>query len=291
MRKTHREPNLLVGLLAMGLILALTSADLLGHSAVKEKLRLLSEQIEKDGDNPDLYYERAEILRKHADWGEALSDYKRVRELDPDREQIDYSLGLLFQQAGMFQRSVEPLALFLDRHPTHSGALAARGRVRHALGQHLEGAADLTAALEHLPDGEEPEPQLYVDRAQALMAAPGKHHADALRGLEEGLERLGRTIPLEMEALKIEESLGNIDAVLARLQRVGESSKHPERWQVRQAEVLARAGRSKEARSKYEEVLAFIEATPAQMRLTSGMAMLVHDINQALALLKEPRTQ
>ena len=275
-----------MAVLALSAALIMASTEVFAHAEIQAKIAELSEQIDQNPDNAELHFERGEVFRNHADWGEALSDYKRVRELDPEREVLDYSFGLLFQQAGMFQRGVEPLALYLERHPKHSGALAARGRVRHGLGQHLEAAVDFTAALKNLPADEEPAPELFVDRARALMAAGGKHRVDALKGLNEGLERLPRSIPLEMEALGIEEALGNTKAALARLQRLGDTSERPERWQVRQAEVLTRAGNFKEARAKYQEVLKAIEATPPATRLATGLAMLAHDVNKALATLE-----
>lgn len=283
-RGARRLPVRWLGLVTLAASLTMP----LAHEEVTAKLQALAARIAEEPENADLYFERAEILRGHRDWGEALADYRRVRELDPERVEIDYSIGLLLQQAGYFQRALGPLAATLERDPGHAGALAARGRAREGLGRHLAAAEDLTAAIDHHPPDRRPAVELYLDRARALEAAGEEHRVRALRGIEAGLTRLGSQMALEEEALRIEEDLGRTDAALSRLERLAGAAEYPQRLEMRQAGLLAGAGRVEEARAKYRAILASMDGMSNEERLRSGSALMVRPILEALAALPSP---
>src|SRR2546428_756963 len=74
-------------------------------------------------------------------------------------------------------------------------------RVLTRLGQHVAAAADFTRAIAHEPD---PLPEHYLERAQALAAEGEGHLDEALGGLDEGIQKLGPLVVLELLAIDLE---------------------------------------------------------------------------------------
>src|SRR5205085_9818836 len=110
----------------------------------------------------------------------------------------------------------EQLDAALAVSPTNAEALVLRGRVRSRLGQIAGAHADYTAAIDLLA---EPSPSLFLERAALPIASLA-----ALRGLDEGIARLGPAVPLLEHALALELRLGRTDAALARLEMLAATS-------------------------------------------------------------------
>ena len=130
-------------------------------------------------------------------------------------------------------------------------ALRAQALVR--LGRVAEAVPDYTAALNAYAS---PLPDLYLDRARA-QAALGQF-AQAVRGLEEGLEKLGPIPGLELAAIEYLRQQGELARALTRAQRITERSPVREPGLLLEGELLEQAGRWGEAREKYQEVITVI---------------------------------
>lgn len=229
----------------------------LAHPAIDKQIADLTARIEA-APTAALYVRRAELHRIHRDWDLARADFDRARELEPELADIDFGLGRLLLDADKPAEAVTALSRFLAVRPDHSAALAARARARALLGQHAEAAKDFDAAIAHLQGGPG-QPGYYLERARALVAASPDNRARALAGLDEGLERLGQPVTLQLLAIEYEIELNHIDGALARLDRIAAQSSRKETWLLRRAEILENAGRIDEARSAYNRTLDAIE--------------------------------
>jgi tetratricopeptide (TPR) repeat protein len=172
---------------------------------------------------------------------------------------------------------------FLAREPAHVEALATRAQALDALGRHREAAEDLTRAIAAVPASARPKPSSYLDRARALERT-GRLD-EAVRGLDEGLVRLGQPVTLELYAIELELARDRFDAALTRLDRIAAASDRKESWLVRRAEILERAGRGEAARQAYSDALAAIHALPAGRRSNRAVRRLEESATAALARL------
>jgi len=273
----------------VGLIVSLTCGALLsivqGHQELDGRIAELTAQIERQPEDAGLYLERGELHRVHGEWKSAFADYQRASELDDELLLVKFYVGRMKLEAGDPAEALAPLDQYLEAVPGNAEALTWRGLARARLGEHLEAAADFSAALENPPAGRRPPPHLYLERARALVAAGEGHFEEALHGLEQGLERLGQPVTLELEALDLEESLGRIEAAAGRLDRLARETRRPEPWLVRKAALFERAGRQKEARDTYLAARRGLAALPDHQRSRGGLARLGEEVEAALARL------
>jgi tetratricopeptide (TPR) repeat protein len=116
----------------------------------------------------------------------------------------------------------------------------------------------------------EPEPELFLERAQ-LLVAEGRW-IQALRGLDEGVRRLGPLVTLQTSALDIELSRTNYDGALSRVQTIIDAMPRTEGWLVRRGEIEMQAGRTSAAQKSFNAALAAIDALPPRLR--AGQAMV-----------------
>ena len=111
--------------------------------------------------------------------------------------------------------------------------------------------------------------------------------SDALRGLDEGLERLGHPIALELCAVDLELAMRRPDAAIERLERIERRSPRKEAWLARKGEAWLEAGRLSQARRAFEEALAAIEKLPAHCRSARNTTSLEARVSAALARFPE----
>src|SRR5262245_49492341 len=170
-------------------------------------------------------------------WRAALADLSHAQQLDPAMAAVELARARLYVDAHAPQRALEALDAFDARVPEHAGSALLRARSLARLGRGEEAAAafDRAIALAATPD-----PDVYFARAEHLFALGGEARARAVRGLDEGSARLGGAMQLEELALRFESDMGEWDAALARIERLGAAAPRRERWQARASELLER---------------------------------------------------
>jgi tetratricopeptide (TPR) repeat protein len=271
----------LLSLIIIGVyIIVISPAASLAHEEPHLQIEKLTQRIKLDPANADLYLTRGELHRVSSHWNLALADFDRVAELSPDFETIDFYRGRLMFDAGWIHRAKDTLNHFLDAYPNHTQGLIIRGRVLRKLARPLEAALDYSRALTLASS---PGPDLFVERAQALCEAGDEHLDAAVEGLDEAIRRLGPLVVLTSMAIDLEVKRNRYDAALDRLDQVLAQLARKERWLVRRAEILQKAGRMEEARATYHAALTAIESLPPHRRQTPASRELETRLRALLA--------
>lgn len=247
----------------------LLAPALWAHAEIDEALARLNAQIAAQPDSADCYVERGELYAQHEDWLMAEANFLRASELAPEHPRLDRARGALELATGHPAAALARLDAALARHPRDAEALVLRARARVALQARPQAIADLNTALDLVAT---PPPELYLERAALLPPA------EAVRSLEEGIARLGPALTLELRALALEESLGRIDAAVARLDRIAAQSERREMWLKRRGDLLARAGRAREADASYHSALAALAALPEWLQRSPEATRLAAEL-------------
>jgi len=258
----------LILLIAVSILLVPSFAR--AHEGLHEQIAAITAKIKRDPKNASLYLQRGELHRLHRDWTLAEADYDRAQRLQPSLKIVDLARGKMFLESGKLQRARLPLDRFLSQQPDHYEALITRARVFAKLGARDDAAKDFTKAL---AISAEPEPELYLERAQVL-AADELRIEEALRGLDEGIDKLGPLVTLQLAAIDLELRHKNYDAALNRLGLIAAQSQRKEAWLVRRGEILKLAGRDEEARASFNAALAAIASLPAAHRQSRAVTAL-----------------
>ena len=252
---------------------------LLAHGDLHEQILAVTEQIAKDPKNSELYLKRGELHRMHQEWDLAQADYDHAVDLNPSLAVIDFTRGRMFLEANWPNSAKVCLDRFLLKHTNHVEGFIARARTLVKLEKPLDAARDFTTAIRYAPTGR---PELYIERAQALTGAGDKHYIEALRGLDEGIERLGPLVTIQLHAIDLELKRKQFDAALARLEKISAQSPRKETWLARRGEILLQAGRREEARAAYEQALKALDTLPPGRRNVPSMNELERRIRAAL---------
>ena len=258
---------------------AILPLRLLAHGDLHEQILAVTEQIAKDPKNSELYLKRGELHRMHQEWDRAQADYDHAVALNPSLAVIDFTRGRMFLEANWPHSAKVCLDRFLLKHTNHVEGFIARARTLVKLEKPLDGARDFTTAIRYAPTGR---PELYIERAQALTGAGDKHYAEALRGLDEGIERLGPLVTIQLHAIDLELKRKQFDAALARLEKIAAQSPRKETWLARRGEILLQGGRREEARAAYEQALKALDTLPPGRRNVPAMNELEKRIRAAL---------
>jgi len=234
------------------------------HPAIDDQIAALNARIANDPEDATLYLRRGELHRIHRDWTAAESDYARALALNPELLTARMSLGRMKLESGNPKAALIDLDAYLASRPKDPAALVARARSLEKLGRHLEAADAFDRAIA-ASEAERPRPEYYLERARALAAAGPEQVDRALRGLDQGLARLGQPVTLQNFAIELELDRKQYDRALSRLDAMWAGSQRRETWALRRGEILEVAGRKEDAQKAYALTLKSIEElTPAR---------------------------
>lgn len=249
------------------------------HGDVHGRINELTELIKNSKTNAAvLYFQRAELYRIDGDYTNAMADLNAVARLDRTLKRVDFMRGQVQLDANQPQAAIGPLDRYLADKPPDSEAYTVRARVLAKLTRHSEAIEDYTRAIALAQTAN---PELFIERA-ASWRALGKPE-EAVRGLDEGIRKLGPIVTLQLPAVDAEIALKRIDAALARIDTVMARLQRKETWLVRRAEILRNAGREEEARQNYHAALEAINRLPPSHRGTRITLELEARIRAALA--------
>lgn len=280
MQRHHGDKPVVARCGVIAVFYAITSATAFAHGPLHEQIAAVTQQIETNPTNAALYLKRGDLLRLHDEPELALADFAVVEKLDPRLDQTLLLRGKTLLAAKRHDRAKAALDRYLGAHPANSDALATRARVRAALGQPLDAAADFAAAI---ANANPPDPDLYRERAQLL--AGNNRGADALRGLDEGIAKIGPIASLELPAIDLEIATRNFDGALARLDKLYARLPRKDTWLARRGEILEEASRPADALKNYSDALAAIENLPRHIRTTAASAELEAKVRDAIKRL------
>ena len=267
---------------------AMAPAPAFAHVALERQIEDLTARIAGDPREATLYLRRGELHRAHADWDAAAADYGRARAIDPHLDVVDYYAGRMLFESGQPAEATRTLGRFLAKHPDHPGALTIRARALTRLGRQLEAAQDYARAISQYQPPHTPDPDLYLNRAQALVDVGESRIDEAIQGLDEGMSCLGPLVSLGFYAIDLEVRLHRFDAALERLERLAARSPRQESYLMRRGSILEAAGRPEEARRAYEQVLAAIKTLPPERRATGALTNFETTARAALERLGAP---
>lgn len=252
------------------------SPSVLAHGNIDHQIENVSRELKREP-TAALYLKRGELHHEHAEYAEALADFDRATQLDPEFAPVWLARARTLFAAGQFSRTREALDTFLTRHPNHADAYLLRARAGMKLKQHAEAVADFNRNLALTP---EPLPECFLERAQALKAS-GNLPA-ALTSLEKGIAKLGGLVTLQMAAIELELELQRPESALVRVDDILTGVQRKEVWLTRRGEILDTAGRREDALRSYAEALAAIKSLPASHRNTKPMRELAARLRQRL---------
>jgi predicted Zn-dependent protease len=245
------------GLLLTGMTL-ITARSVEAHPESVVERAALDALIAEVPDNADLYLRRAAHREEHREWAAAEADLRRAAQLAPDSPRVQLALARVYLGSDRPREARAPLDAVLARAPRDAEAFVLRARMHSRLGEIAAAHTDYSTAIELLA---EPSPGLFLERAALPIES-----TVAIRGLDEGLARLGPAGPLLERALALELRIGRIDSALARLDALAANAERKEAWLKRRGDILAVAGRAAEAREAYAAALAAVRALPTWLQ-------------------------
>lgn len=242
-------------------LLLLVAINAGAHGDLDIRIRMATDEIAKDTNNPSLYLHRAELHREHKDWPAASNDYDSVARLDPTAKNVDFYRGRMLADAGDFASAKERFDRYLSNQPKDGLGFVERGRVFVKLGARTNAIADYSAGLKLL---NEPQPEFFIELAQVFCE--DKQDEEALRVLDEGVRRLGPVVTLQVLGIDIELKQKKYDAALARLDTIIAQAARKENWYAQRGDIELLAGRPAEAQQAYEDCLTAITRLPVRLQ-------------------------
>lgn len=244
----------------------------------------ISKKIEKQPQNAELYFRRGEFQRSHGQWMMALADFDEARRINPKMIETDLAKGETLFKADQLKAAKLSLDRYLSKKPDHEWGLMIRGKVLMGLGMYQSSAEDFTQAI---ANGGSLKVDYYFERAQAFLAMNPKNYKEALKGLDEGIQKIGPLVVLETLAIDCEVELKLWESALQRVDLLANQAARKDGWLARKGEILQLAGKNKEAREAYEACLKALESLPPYRRQIPVTLEIENRVKTALNSLNQ----
>ncbi len=257
--KLHRVHFRWPGLMAaLGLWVCAATA----HGPFHEEIQALTLELQsRPGDGP-LLARRCDIQRAHALWPDAMTDLVQLERLSPADPTNGLRRGVILLGQGKAEEALPHLGRWVREHPDGL-------EERLALAQACMGARQWSNAVREfsivLASPSESRVQLFLDRAQCQQQA-GDPAANILKGLDEGIARIGPSPQLLRQAAEVELGRGAVEAAVARIGVLADRSARKERWLFEQGELFRRGGRLQDARRCYSNAIVALDALPPKFQ-------------------------
>lgn len=262
-----------------GLFLALIACLAIeAHGPLHEQIESATKAIGAEPGNGALYVRRAELRRLHAEFADAREDLARAERAKAPAAEVGLARARLLMDMGDNAGAEKAADAALRAEPGLEMGYLARAQARSLQANREGAAADYAETIRR---SRAPEPDYYLSWARAL-AAMGKH-AEAIAAIDAGTGRLGRIAALEQWALELEQSRGNWDGALRRLEVLAAQTPRKEVWLTQKGEILQAAGRRAAAREAFAAARAALEMLPESVRRTRAMEAVAARVAAGLA--------
>lgn len=235
-------------LLLLSFVLIFFHEKSFAHDGLHEQIVAVTKEIKKDPKNAALYLKRGELYRLHEEWKNAENDFNQAEKLNPNLAVVDLARGKLWFDTKQFSKAKNALEKFLSKNPDSFEAVVTFARVSAKLKQTENAVKYFTQAIALSPKDSA---EIYLERAETLVSA--NKIDEALRGLDEGIEKFGGLVTLQTAAIDLEAKRKNYDAALARLDKLAAAMPRKESFLLRRGEILLLARRKCEARKSLLE--------------------------------------
>ena len=232
------------------------------HGDLHERITAISAQILTNPSSPDLWLQRADLHRQHAEFDAAQTDLDHAAQLKPGWASAELQQARIAFDRENFPGAVRAAGDCLMLDPTNADARVLRARSLVRLQQPARAIADYDAVLTRT-NSARPLPDLFLERARAQAAL--EKFDDALHGLDDAMRQLGDTPSFALPAIEYERQRGAFGAALARLERA-EKFFDRESFLALRGEILLQAGRRADAAKYFSAALAALEKFSTERR-------------------------
>ena len=276
---THKSSNRgkWRGVFAAAVGVLLFSSIASAHGDLRDQITAATRRIAESPNDARLYLKRGELYRLHGEPAPALADFERAGRLDPSLAEADLGRGMALADANRHEAARRMLERFVAKRPDRAEGRVALARILSKLGKGGEAAAEFSRAIAL---SSPPKPDLYVERSEALAAA--QRIENAIRGLDDGIQKLGPLVSLEEPAIDLELRRKNFVAALARVDRMAALSPRRETWLARRGGILLASGRRREAFESLRQAQRALDLLPPRLRETRAMERLGNRIRSQL---------
>ncbi|MEI2726073.1 MAG: hypothetical protein V9H26_21940 [Verrucomicrobiota bacterium] len=268
--------------IALSLALGIAGAgSLQAHEDLTARILMLTTLLSTNPSNVEVLIQRGDIYRLHGNWTEARNDYAAAGKLATNSTAVLLGQAQLHVDVGEDAAARADFDAFIARVPTNSVALLGRARVLVRLGERRAAIADYSHAIAVAAN---PQPEEFLERA-GLQATESGAEA-AIKGLDEGLARLGWAVTFQKAAIEYELKRARPDAALMRLETILARANRKETWLAWKGEILLGGGKPEEAQGVLLASRQAIDALPPRMRTSPGMVQLRAKVETSLVSLR-----
>ncbi len=223
----------------------------------------------------------ADVAIAQKRWPEALDDITRARSAAPNDPGPGIKLVNFYGLRQDWKSATASAAELAAKFPSNVDVLDIQARAQLGAGDRQGAVATYKRAYELAPNS----PQILTRYVAVLNSA--KNYPEVRSVLQAALDRAPQSAALKGDLIRVESEVGGIDAGLAKARDFAKTDPGNSFYDLVSAELLAKAGRGKEAIALLKKDLV---AKPADGGLATGLAQLYSRdgaVDKAEALLND----
>lgn len=227
------------------------------HEDIELQIESLNQELSVDTNNGEHYLKRAELHRIHQDWRAALEDYDRAEQFGVASDILNFYKGRMYFEAGEEESALALLNKAIAAMPSHVPSLVERSKL--SIHPKYSAVSDLDRAIQLSSN---PSPDLFLNRANLIIANDANDIEKMISGLEQGVARLGPLVSLIEFGVNQSEVFGRWETAQKLIEDLPAILRQSPKWLFKEGQIQEKLTNKDVAQQLYKNALQKIKELP-----------------------------
>lgn len=265
------------------LVLALSAANLYAHGDLHERIENISQEIQEDNKNAQLYMTRGELYAQHENYQLALKDFKKVERLAGINTELHFNYAKSYFQIGKKEKALTHLNKILIEDKEHVKAWRLKG---HCLSSQEKYSEAGIAFQKVISETSQTLPENYFEAAEMFEKSSPPNLPKAIIIIEQGIEDLGKVGSFEQKLVELYLATRNYEKAIDQLSKQIESRKRKEFLLYERGKIYALNNNNILAKKDFTKAIELVNQLPSRLKNTTATKQLTINITNCLNKLK-----
>jgi tetratricopeptide (TPR) repeat protein len=245
------------------------------HGDLTKRINIKTSEIKLNPNNPELYFDRGFLYQQHEEYDKAVSDYLKAEDLGFNDKLLDFRKAETYYKWGKYKLALTASSAYLVKDNIDVKINKLHAQILFEL-KHFD------KAFEHykffIDTVEDPRPEDYIEFSLISIANYNDYNK-AIEILENGIQKLGNVISLQLEKLEYYKKSNQVEKAIEQYNQFILNNKRNEFWYYKKANYLFENNQIAQCKIALEQSKVSISILKDRIKNTQAIKNLIKNIN------------
>ncbi|MEZ4781449.1 MAG: hypothetical protein R2816_07790 [Flavobacteriaceae bacterium] len=245
------------------------------HGDLTKRINIKTNEIKLNPNNPELYFDRGFLYQQHEEYDKATLDYKKAGELGFNDKLLDFRKAESYYKWGKHELALTASSAYLEKDQNDVKINKLHAQILFEL-KHFDKSFDHYKFF--INTVEDPRPEDYIEFSLISIAKYNDYNK-AIDILENGIQKLGNVISLQLEKLEYYKKSNQVEKAIEQYNQFILNNKRNEFWYYKKAHYLYENNQISQCKIALEQSKLSISMLKDKIKNTQAVKELTKNIN------------